>query len=76
MLARPIRVETVAAALSAACRVDAPLCAQVRRDLRRYQQDWGVSNAGVEGAAVHGGQPTSAAPGLQATPLIHCAPAF
>jgi len=70
VLERPIRVETVAAALGAACRIDAPLCAQVRRDLRRYQQDWGVSHAGVEAAAVHGGRPRSAAPALQATPLI------
>ena len=48
VMARPIRVATVLAALPAACRVDAVLCAQVRRDLAPWLRDAALTYASAQ----------------------------
>ena len=51
VMTRPIRVATVLAALPAACRVDAVLCAQVRRDLAPWLRDAALTYASAQLAA-------------------------
>jgi hypothetical protein len=54
VLRRPIAAATVLNALPAACKKDVVLCDQVRRYLRVYMQDFGVTHASIEGAAASG----------------------
>lgn len=56
ILKRPYPVELVEAALPAACKVDAALCARVKRYLERYERDYALTHASIEGAASHGTQ--------------------
>ena len=51
---RPIAAATVLEALPAACRIDADLCARVRRYLDRYMHKAGLAEASVEVAAHDG----------------------
>src|SRR5688572_11579755 len=52
-LRRPITAATVLDALPAACRKDVVLCEEVRRYLRVYQKDYGITFASIEGASSH-----------------------
>src|SRR5262245_1544270 len=54
VLTRPIPAALVLDALPKACKVDAVLCAQVRRFLSRYMRDYGIAHASVEGSASKG----------------------
>jgi hypothetical protein len=54
IMSRPIAAATVLEALPAACRIDAALCARVRRYLDRYMHKAGLAEASVEGAAHDG----------------------
>jgi hypothetical protein len=54
IVSRPIAAATVLEALPAACRIDAALCARVRRYLDRYMHKAGLAEASVEGAAHDG----------------------
>ena len=51
VMSRPIAAATVLEALPAACRIDASLCARVRRYLEGYVGKVGVTHASVEVAA-------------------------
>lgn len=51
---RPIATATVLDALPAACRIDAPLCARVRRYLDRYMHKAALTHASAEVAADDG----------------------
>ncbi|MGB8691995.1 MAG: capsule assembly Wzi family protein, partial [Steroidobacteraceae bacterium] len=53
VMTRPLRVATVLAALPAACRVDAVLCAQVRRDLAPWLRDAAITHGSAQLAASH-----------------------
>lgn len=55
---RPIATATVLDALPAACRIDAVLCARVRRYLDRYTHKVGLSHASAEVAADDGAATT------------------
>ncbi|MDP8984302.1 MAG: capsule assembly Wzi family protein [Pseudomonadota bacterium] len=54
VLKRPIAVSLVELALPAACKRDKVLCAQVKRYLERYAQDYGVTHASAAGAKSSG----------------------
>ncbi len=58
VLRRPIAAATVLDALPVACRKDFLLCDEVRRYLRIYTADFGISHASVEGAATSGADRT------------------
>lgn len=47
---RPIAAATVLDALPEACKLDAVLCARVRKYLDAYMQRYGVTHVGIEGA--------------------------
>jgi hypothetical protein len=51
VLRRPIAAATVLDALPAACRKDVVLCEEVRRYLRVYTKDAGISHASIEAAS-------------------------
>jgi predicted ester cyclase len=57
-LTRPIAAATVLDALPKACRSDPVLCQQVRRYLARYMNNWGLTEARIEGATSSGSEHT------------------
>jgi hypothetical protein len=57
ILSRPIPAATVLDALPTACRIDAALCANVRRYLQRYMNTIDLPHASVEAAATDGTAP-------------------
>jgi hypothetical protein len=58
VMTRPIPAATVLEALPKACQVDAVLCGRVRRGLKKYMQDTGVTFASVEGSVASGAKVT------------------
>jgi len=54
VMTRPIPAAAVLDALPKACGVDPPLCARVRRALKRYMQDTNLEFASAEAAATNG----------------------
>lgn len=62
VMARPIAATTVLDALPKACKIDAALCQQVERYLRRFMHIEGIAHASVEGAASTGSGKETVAP--------------
>src|SRR5262249_9599817 len=54
VMTRPIPAAAVLDALPKACKVDAALCARVRRYLSRFMHNVGIAHAGIEGASSSG----------------------
>jgi hypothetical protein len=55
---RPIPAALVLQALPRACQIDSELCTRVQHYLDRFTHHYGLTHAGVEGAATHGANPT------------------
>jgi len=62
VMSRPIAAATVLDALPKASKIDPALCERVRRYLERYEHNWGITHASVEGAAGSGRGASTVAP--------------